>query len=88
MRKAAEQAELIISDSDSDSDDEVGAAQKSRKAAADKARAAAKKAELAAMLATPLSAASRVFGGKYPTKTGKLELPADLTGKSLTFAVL
>ncbi len=61
--------------------DEEEALTASRRATANRARMAAREAELAAMLAAPLVTAGGAFGGKYPTKTGKLELPADLKGE-------
>lgn len=64
MEKAAEEADLVLSDN-YDSDDD-----KDRAAAATKARIASARRELAALLRTPLLSAE--FGGRYPTMTGAL----------------
>ncbi len=47
-----------------------------------KAAIAAKQAELIRVLGTPLVLTG--FMGKYPTKSGQLELPTDLHGKDPT----
>lgn len=70
MKKAAEEADLIISDDESD-DEELAA--KSRKKSGTKMSIQAKQFELDQLLKTPLTTSS--FSGKYPTKSGKLEMP-------------
>lgn len=76
FKKAAEEAELDISDSDSENEFEHT---KSRQKATKKAKIAAKKAELTTMLATPIH--TQYYVGKYPTMSGKLLLPTDFKTK-------
>ncbi len=82
-KKAAEEADLILSGSDGDDDDAENA--KSRQSAAQKAKVAQKQAELDALLATPLTAMG--FSGKYPTKMGRLEVPEEFEKKSSKSAI-
>ena len=80
-KKAAEEAELEVSDmdnSDEDDDLEDKSGTAAAKAKASKVRIAAKQTELDALLSTPLT--DQRFSGKYPTKSGKLEMPAQFAG--------
>lgn len=61
-----------MSESDVDEGDEEGGGA-SKKKADQKMKGAIKYAELDALLAVPLT--SPGFSGKYPTKTGRLEMP-------------
>ena len=72
-RRAAEEAELVLSDSDADSEGAEEGGGKTRVKAAERQRIAQKQTELDALLDEPLASAG--FSGKYPTKTGKLEMP-------------
>ena len=76
-KKAAEEADLIVSDSDEDEDDEVNCSTKRK--SNQKQLIAAKQAELNALIAKPLM--SIEFSGKYPTQSGKLMLPAKTKDK-------
>ena len=75
LKKAAEEAELEISE-DEDNDDKV-------KKADLKAKIKVTKTKLASMLASPLHA--QRYGGKYLTMTGALKFPTDFqsSGKAL-----
>ena len=77
-KKAAEEADLAVSsDSGDDSDaiDERGGDSNKTKART-KAKISAKQAELDRMMLVGGNAARGMsFSGKYPLKTGKLELP-------------
>ena len=76
-KKAAEDADLIVSDSDADSDDDLNCSTKQK--SDQKRKIAGKQAELDALLAKPLI--SIEFSGKYPTQSGKLMLPAKTRDK-------
>ena len=67
LKKAAEEAELELSDSETE--DEIN----QRKKADLKSKIKSTKAQLAIMLATPIH--SQSYAGKYPTMSGKLKYP-------------
>ena len=75
FKKAAQEAELEYSDSDSDSAENQFDHVKSRQRASQKAKIKAKRAELTHLLATPLHA--QKYAGKYITMGGKFQLPTD-----------
>ena len=77
FKKAAQEAELEYSDSDSDSveKNQFDRDVKNRQKASQKAKIKAKRAELTHLLATPLHA--QKYSGKYITMGGKFQLPTD-----------
>merc|ERR1712223_613715 len=77
FKKAAQEAELEYSDSDSDSveKNQFERDVKNRQKASQKAKIKAKRAELTHLLATPLHA--QKYSGKYITMGGKFQLPTD-----------
>ena len=77
FKKAAEEMDIELSDDDLEDDESmrIEARKKEMKRSGD---TAAKQAELSALLATPIVQAG--FSGKYPTMTGRLELPKSMTG--------
>ena len=79
-KRAAEEAELVLSESEGEGEEageERGGKTKAR--AVERQRIAQKQAELDALLDVPLT--SMGFSGKYPTKTGRLEMPDQFTGE-------
>ncbi len=76
-KSAAEEAEIELSASDSDEEVD-GPASMAKAASANAVRA--KEAELAAMLSVPVGVAG--YGGKYPTKTGRLVLAPMAKGET------
>ena len=68
---------MEISDSD-DSDNENAKSKSSSKM-----KLKAKEAELDRLFAMPITTVE--FSGKYPTKTGKLQLPKEFEGKDMKF---
>lgn len=72
LKKAAEEAELEISDSESDDDDGIS---KKQVKADTQAKIKGVRAQLNTLLATPIHTQS--FGGKYPTMSGRLQLPTE-----------
>ena len=77
-KRAAEEAELVLSESESEeAEEERGGKTKAK--AVERQRIAQKQAELDALLDVPLT--SMGFSGKYPTKTGKIEMPDQFSGE-------
>ena len=74
LKKAAEEAELELSDDDMEDESSQ------RKKADLKSKIKSTKAQLAVMLATPIH--SQTYAGKYPTMSGKLKYPSDFKAKS------
>lgn len=75
FKKAAKEADLEYSDdSANDSENEFTQA-RSRQKANQKSKITAKKAELSQLLALPLH--HQTYSGKYPTMSGKLQLPSE-----------
>ena len=75
FKKAAKEADLEYSDdSANDSENEFTQA-RSRQKANQKSKINAKKAELSQLLALPLH--HQTYSGKYPTMSGKLQLPSE-----------
>jgi len=75
LQKAAEEADLVLSAS---SDDENEFTCSKSKLKADlKSKIKSTRAELNTLLATPMHTQS--FAGKYPTMSGRLQLPTDFT---------
>ncbi len=72
-KRAAEEADLELSEDEYEDQEDTVAS--SRLNADNKRKMAAKEAELNALLATPFAMAGNTYSGKYPTKTGRLELP-------------
>ena len=62
-------------------DDEATRFEKEKRDLKRSGETASKQAELNALLATPLIQSG--FSGKYPTMTGKLELPKSLAGSQV-----
>jgi ATP-dependent RNA helicase DDX24/MAK5 len=77
FKKAAEEADLVVSESDDE--DEFGEP-KSKVQADHKSQIKSKRAELHSMLATPMH--SQGFSGKYPTMSGRLQLPTDFQARA------
>merc|ERR1712223_1992064 len=73
LKKAAEEAELELSDDDED--DNEFTCSKSQVKADLKALIKSMRAQLNTMLAAPLH--TKNFAGKYPTMSGRLQLPTD-----------
>lgn len=82
LKKAAEEAELELSESEPE--DEFGDS-KSKVHADQKNRIRMKKAELNGLLSAPIHAQG--FSGKYPTMSGRLQMPADFKGHDDSSAV-
>jgi len=74
LKKAAEEAELELSEDDMEDESSQ------RKKADLKSKIKSTKAQLAVMLATPIH--SQSYAGKYPTMSGKLRYPSDFKAKS------
>ncbi len=74
LKKAAEEADLELSDSDKE-DKFADIDPKSKRKSEQKNKIKAKEAELSRLLATPMH--GQGFAGKFPTMTGKLRLPTD-----------
>ena len=66
---------MAISSGTDSEEEELTGGGSSRAKAQRKQQIAAKSRELAALLAVPLT--TQGFSGKYPTKSGRLELPDD-----------
>ena len=77
-KRAAEEAELVLSESEGEEAEEERGG-KTKVKAVERQRIAQKQAELDALLDVPLT--SMGFSGKYPTKTGKLEMPDQFSGE-------
>ena len=79
-KKAAEEAELVLSESEVEDEVAEERGGKTKAKAVERQRIALKQAELDALLDVPLT--SMGFSGKYPTKTGKLEMPDQFAGEN------
>ena len=81
FKKAAEEMDIEVSDDEGSAaarNDESVRIELRKKELRKSGQTAAKQAELNALLATPMLSAG--FSGKYPTMSGRLEVPRHLAG--------
>lgn len=88
FKKAAEDADLEYSEASDDScnaKNEISTLAKAKEISKRNANVGRKRLELQQLLALPLT--QHGFSGKYPTKTGQLQLPSDFQGSVPSSAI-